>query len=124
MATIIDCGDQLINLDYLIRAYQDGSEMVLEMTNDLFLRLPIDRWNQVSGRDNVVQAFPVEGLYAYYRDNEAPYQEKVLFMGVCANGEIRPMSGLLDGYVYFMDVFDYDGLSDEILEEDSEEDPS
>ncbi|MCD8146759.1 MAG: hypothetical protein LUD84_05705 [Clostridiales bacterium] len=119
MATIIEIGEQLINLDYLVRAYRDGQEIVLEMTGDLFLRVSLDEWDRVFGRDNVVQAFPVDGLYANYRSKESPYQDKVLFMGVCANGEIRPMSGLLDGYVYFMDEGrNYEGLSDEILEED------
>ncbi|MCD8383315.1 MAG: hypothetical protein LUC30_10485 [Clostridiales bacterium] len=119
MATIIDCAGQFINLDYLIRAYRDGSEIVLEMTGDFCLRVPLDEWDRVFGRDNVVQAFPVDGLYANYRSKEGPYQDKVLFMGVCANGEVRPMSGLLDGYVYFMDEGrNYEGLSDEILEED------
>ncbi len=113
MANIIQYGAQYINLDYLVRAYPNGKETILEMANGKTIRMPKDIDNLLSGRQNVVQAFPVEGLYTIYNDKDGRYKEKVLFMGVCANGEIRPLSGLQDEFVYFMDEAGmYEGLSD------------
>ena len=70
-------------------------------------------------KDFITQVIPcIRPLYARYReDDEREFESPIDYLGLCANGEVRPLKVCEDIGVDFADVVDnYVGLYNESLD--------
>lgn len=66
--------------------------------------------DRIIGADHIIQVFPCpKNIVAIYNCNGEICEEDVYFLGLCADGEIKPIS-LSNGYFDLIDVNNFEGL--------------
>ncbi len=71
--------------------------------------------NALEGREHIIQVFPVAyPLYATYKgDERSDIERPIRYMGLCANGEVRPLELCSDGLCFADDTDDFIELHEE-----------
>ena len=120
MSRFIECGcRRLVNVDSIARVeagVKRNDDCTVITKDGQYLRAPYYVYDEVAGKDHIVQLIPTNGRYqTYYRDNDGenggdPWVYDFDYFAVCANGEVRPLE-CADGYLGFADTTsDYEGI--------------
>jgi len=87
----------------ILRVQLDNGETVDVLDGDSMIERLLE------GREHIVQVFPVvHPLYATYKgDEKSDIERPIRYMGLCANGEVRPLELCSDGLCFADDVDDF-----------------
>ncbi len=115
MSRFVECGrGRLINADSIARVeagYKRGDNCTVITKDGRHLSAPHYVYDDVAGRDHVVQLIPTDGKYqiSYVDDSERDSGKLRVYdfpyFAVCANGEVRPFE-CVDGCFDFADTFE------------------
>lgn len=113
MSRFVECGcGRLVNVDNIARVeagFKRNDDCTVITKDGQYLRASCYVYDEVAGKDHIVQLIPTNGRYqTYYRDNDGenggdPWVYDFDYFAVCANGEVRALE-CVDGYFDFADT--------------------
>ncbi len=53
MGNIVDCGDYIVNLNYLVSAKRSGTWIMLSMSTGEQFKVPGMYWHKIAGRSSI-----------------------------------------------------------------------
>mgnify|MGYP001064870163 CR=1 FL=1 len=118
-------GNIYVNVDKIRLFWREGEEgeiLAVELDNGKVLRTHDERggWqNTISGYEHIVQIMPcTKPLYMRYRGESGEILESpVYYVGVCADGCVRPLEVCGADEIFFADdISNFVGLYSETLE--------
>lgn len=123
MARFESVGNTTVNIDKIRTYYKIAAEpdtLIVELDNGETYRAR-DKFGYLEdcleGNNFVVQVIPCsKPLYAWYKDDEGEHSRPVHYLGLCANGCVRPLDVRDSENIGFADeACNYTGLHEKAL---------
>lgn len=109
-------GGHVVNVEKIKKMWRDAfKHLYVEFDNGDVMDVRDERYiyeRAIGGRDHVVQVIPpTYPLYARYEgDEKGDIERPIRYLGLCANGDVRPLELCNDGLCFADEADDFIGL--------------